>query len=339
MFKRLKDWVVSLTRHKYAVPAMATVSFTESSFFLVPPDVMLAPMAMANKNKAWRLAFICTLASTLGAVLGYAIGLALFEAIGQPIIESYDAQDEFDKFLFYYDAWGGWVVFISAVSFIPFKLATIASGVVGLNPLVFVLASLVGRGLRFYLVTLAMVTDPRKWLADAKIHLSLLWLGMAGVIVLALLMQHVGGYQPCAMCLTQRLPYYAGLLAVPLIGLAVQYRRDTLYQYGLIAVSLMFTAGAAYAAYHAGVEWKWWPGPDTCAATGAGPQTIDQLMNSLQNDRLVPCDDAPWRLFGISMAGYNTLASCGLAAFALWPFYGDAVLNRLNLQVKHDQTS
>ncbi|MGC6472783.1 MAG: disulfide bond formation protein B [Parvibaculales bacterium] len=328
-----------MTQHKYAVPAMATVSFTESSFFLVPPDVMLAPMAMANKPKAWRLAFICTLASTLGALFGYAIGMVLFDVVGKPIIAAYDAQEEFDKFLFYYDAWGGWVVFISAISFIPFKLATIASGVVGLNPLVFVIASLVGRGMRFYLVTLAMVTDPRKWLADSRLHLVLLWLGMAGVIALALLMQHVGGYQPCDMCLKQRLPYYVGLVAVPLVGLAWHQNRETLYHHGLIAVSLLFAAGGAYAAYHAGVEWKWWPGPDTCGATGTGPQTIDQLMNSLQHDQLVPCDEAAWRFLGISMAGYNALASFGLAAFALWPFYGDIVLKKLNLQVKHDQTS
>lgn len=279
------------------------------------------------------------MASTLGALFGYAIGMVLFDMIGKPIIETYNAQDEFDKFLFYYDAWGGWVVFISAISFIPFKLATIASGVVGLNPIVFLIASFIGRGLRFYLVTLAMVADPRKWLADAKIHLALLWLGIAGVIVLALLMQYVGGYQPCEMCLKQRLPYYAGLISVPVLGLAILQNREAVYRCGLIGISLLFAAGSAYAAYHAGVEWKWWPGPDTCGATGTGPQTIEQLMSSLQNDRLVACDEAAWRLFGISMAGYNALVSFGLAIFALWPFYGDAVLTKLNLQVKHDQTS
>ncbi len=334
MFKKLKDWVVSLTRHKYAVPAMALVSFTESSFFLVPPDVMLAPMAMVNKVRAWRLAFICTLASTLGALLGYAIGLALFDVIGKPIIESYQAQDKFDKFLFHYESWGGWVVFMSAVSFIPFKLATIASGVVGLNPIVFIIASFIGRGMRFYLVTLIVVSDPRKWLANAQSHLGLLWLAMLGVIGFVLAMEYMGGYQPCDMCLNQRVPYYIGLGFIPLFALAHYCQHRRLYRYGLIGLSLLFAFGSAYGVYHAGIEWKWWQGPDSCGAVGGTPQTIEQLINILQDVRIVPCDEAPWRFFGISMAGYNALISIGLSGFALWPFYGKHILKKLNLQGK-----
>lgn len=328
MMKRLKNWVISLSQHKYAEAALALVSFTESSFFLVPPDVMLAPMVLANRAKAMRLAFICTLASVLGALFGYFIGMVLFDLIGQPILEAYQAQSAFDKFLHYYQLWGFWVVLISAVSFIPFKIATLASGVVAMNPIVFIIACVLGRGLRFFGVAFVLSQNPRDWLLTPARHLSLLWLGMLAVILAALGMQYIAGYQPCEMCLYQRWPYYTGLVFAPLLAVLIYQQKNGLYQHGLKLVSLIFFSGAIYAAYHAGVEWQWWAGPDSCGGTGGALNTIDDLMRSLETTKIVPCDEAAWRLFGISMAGYNALASFGLSVFALLPIYGARVLDK-----------
>ena len=121
--KKLHDWCRSLANHVYAKWALAFISFIESSFFPVPPDVMLAPMVLADKSRALSNAFICTFASVLGAILGYIIGRYLFEFIGTPILEAYSAQAAFEKFTGFYEDWGFWIVIISAISFIPFKVA------------------------------------------------------------------------------------------------------------------------------------------------------------------------------------------------------------------------
>ena len=150
MLHALYDRTLALSAHRHAAWGLAGVSFLESSVFPIPPDVILLPMVLANRTKAWFLASICTLASVLGALLGYAIGFLLWETIGQPIIAFYNGQAAFDKFLGFYDLWGVWVVLAAAISFLPFKVATVASGVSGLALGPFVLASVLGRGLRFF---------------------------------------------------------------------------------------------------------------------------------------------------------------------------------------------
>lgn len=152
MLRRLYDWTLELSAHRRAGWALGGVSFIESAFFPIPPDLMLIPMVLADRAKAWRLAFICTLASALGALFGYAIGLIFWETIGQPIIHFYDASAAFNRFVSFYDAWGIWIVLAAAISFLPFKVATIASGVAGLAIIPFFLVSLVGRGIRFFAV-------------------------------------------------------------------------------------------------------------------------------------------------------------------------------------------
>ena len=150
LLRTIYDRTLALSAHRRADWALAAVSFIESSFFPVPPDVMLVPMVLAERAKAWRYALFCTLASVLGALLGYAIGYLFFEAVGKPIVEFYNGQAAFDRFVLFYDDWGIWIVLAAAVSFLPFKVATIASGVSGLGLVPFLLASLIGRGLRFF---------------------------------------------------------------------------------------------------------------------------------------------------------------------------------------------
>ena len=152
MLRRLYDFTLDLSAHRHAGWGLGVVSFIESSFFPIPPDLMLIPMVLAERSKAWIYAAICTLASVAGAVLGYYIGYALWETVGQPVIAFYNGQAAFEKFTGFYDVWGVWIVLAAAISFLPYKVATIASGVAGLALGPFLLASLAGRGIRFFAV-------------------------------------------------------------------------------------------------------------------------------------------------------------------------------------------
>ncbi|MCU0819440.1 MAG: DedA family protein [Beijerinckiaceae bacterium] len=152
MFKRLYDWTLSLAASRRAPQALAVVSFTESSFFPVPPDVMLVPMVMAKPEKAWNYALICTIASVLGALLGYAIGALLYDTLGAWLIRLYGYGDKMENFRQLYQEHGHWIILIKGLTPIPFKIVTIASGLAGYDLLMFVLLCLVTRAGRFYIV-------------------------------------------------------------------------------------------------------------------------------------------------------------------------------------------
>jgi membrane protein YqaA with SNARE-associated domain len=153
MLRRLYDWTMSLAGTRHAERALAGVSFVESSFFPIPPDVLLIPMVLSDRSRWIRYAVICTIASVLGALLGYAIGAFLFDVIGQPILKLYNAEQSFAKIQDWYDAWGGWGVLFAAITPFPYKVLTIFSGFTGLDLLTFVAVSVLGRGFRFFLVT------------------------------------------------------------------------------------------------------------------------------------------------------------------------------------------
>ncbi|WP_176086378.1 YqaA family protein [Martelella sp. HB161492] len=152
MLRRLYDWTMSLASTRHAERALFAVSFAESSFFPIPPDVLLIPMVIAKPAKWLRIALICTIASILGAMLGYAIGAFLFEAIGKPILAFYGKQDSFEKIAEWYNTWGGWGVLFAAITPFPYKVLTIFSGATGLNFAIFLLVSVIGRAFRFFIV-------------------------------------------------------------------------------------------------------------------------------------------------------------------------------------------
>ena len=151
MLRSLYDWVIAMANKRYANFALAGISFTESAFFPIPPDVLLVPMVLANRRRAFRIAGICTIASVLGGLFGYAIGLWLFESVGLPLIEFYGSEGKFEKFKEYYHIWGGWIVGAGGFTPLPYKVITIASGVTKLDLGIFILASVISRGLRFYI--------------------------------------------------------------------------------------------------------------------------------------------------------------------------------------------
>lgn len=152
LFQNLYDKVLVWSRYRHATRYLGVLSFAESSFFPIPPDVMLAPMVIAQRQRAWWLATLTTLTSVIGGVAGYLIGMFLFEQLGQPLIDFYHAQEKFDQVRQLFIEKGVWIVLIAGFTPIPYKLFTITSGVMSMALLPFVLASTVGRGARFFLV-------------------------------------------------------------------------------------------------------------------------------------------------------------------------------------------
>lgn len=192
MLRNLYDRTLALSAHRHAGWGLAFVSFIESSFFPIPPDLMLIPMVLAERSKAWAYAAVCTLASVAGALLGYLIGYALWESLGRPVIEFYNGAAAFNRFTEFYDIWGGWIVLAAAISFLPYKVATIASGVAGLALLPFVMASLAGRGLRFFAVAaLIYYFGPQiRTLIDK--YFNLLSLAFVGLLLLGFVLLGAG---------------------------------------------------------------------------------------------------------------------------------------------------
>ncbi len=152
MLRKLYDKTMALAGHPRAERWLALVSFAEASFFPIPPDVMMLPMILAERRRAWRIALITSLASLAGAFLGYAIGYFFYESIGEPILQAYGLLHKFEEFQQLYNEWGFWIVLAAGFTPIPFKVMTIASGVTGMALLPFALAALVGRSARFFLV-------------------------------------------------------------------------------------------------------------------------------------------------------------------------------------------
>lgn len=153
MLRKLYDFTMSLAATRHAEKSLATISFIESSFFPIPPDVLLIPMVLADRSKWFRYALICTIASVLGALLGYAIGAFLYEVVGVPILRFYGQEAAFAEIAALYNKWGGWAILFGAVTPFPYKVLAIFSGATGFSVPLLILVSIVGRGLRFFIVS------------------------------------------------------------------------------------------------------------------------------------------------------------------------------------------
>jgi membrane protein YqaA with SNARE-associated domain len=152
MMKQLYDWMMRMAASSRAPWALALVSFIESSFFPIPPDVMLIPMVLSRREQAWWFATIATVASVLGGLLGYAIGFYFYDTIGLPILKFYRREHALDAFIEFVHTYGVPAVIIKGATPIPFKVVTIAAGVAKMNLPAFIGASIIARAMRFYLV-------------------------------------------------------------------------------------------------------------------------------------------------------------------------------------------
>ncbi len=171
------------SRHPRAPWYLGALSFAESSFFPVPPDVMLAPMSMAQPKKAWRFALLTTLASVAGGVLGYLIGSLAFDLVAGWLQQA----GYYEKYLLareWFDRWGFWAVFVAGFSPIPYKVFTITAGVISMSFLPFVLASVIGRGARFFLVAGLMAWGGPAM--EERLHRYMDWIGWGLVVLVAL---------------------------------------------------------------------------------------------------------------------------------------------------------
>lgn len=152
MIRALYDWAMRQAGTKHALWSMAAVSFIESSVFPIPPDLLLIPIVLADRKRAFAVAALCTVASVIGGFLGYAIGYFLFETVGRPIFEFYHIMDRFHATQEAFSQWGVWIIIVKGMTPIPYKLLTIASGALHFNLVLFAIASLISRSLRFFLV-------------------------------------------------------------------------------------------------------------------------------------------------------------------------------------------
>ncbi len=186
IFARLYDRVLAWSRHPRAQHVLAGLSFAESSFFPVPPDVMLAPMVLARPERGWWFASITTAASVVGGLFGYLIGLFAIEAI-MPWVEQFGYLPAYQKAGQWFAEWGVWVVLLAGFSPIPYKVFTIAAGAVSMALAPFVLASTVGRGGRFFLVAAVMKFGGARYEPVLRRYIDVLGWLMVGLLVVGFL--------------------------------------------------------------------------------------------------------------------------------------------------------
>lgn len=152
MLRALYDWTLSLARSPHALWALAFVAFIESSVFPIPPDVLMIAMIIAAPSRAFVIAGVAAVASVAGGIAGYGIGFYAFETVGRPVLEFYGKEAYFAEFAERYNAWGAWAVLMAGVTPFPYKVITILSGFTHLSLPVFIVASIIARSLRFFIV-------------------------------------------------------------------------------------------------------------------------------------------------------------------------------------------
>ena len=186
LFSPLYDRAMRWARHPHAPWYLGGLSFAESSFFPVPPDVMLAPMSLAQPGRAWHFALLTTVTSVMGGVLGYLIGMLAFDVI-EPWLTDAGYHEKYLLAKAWFDRWGFWAVFLAGFSPIPYKVFTITAGVIAMAFLPFVLASIVGRGARFFLVAGLMVLGGKRM--EDQLRRWVDWLGwLTAVTVVVIVM-------------------------------------------------------------------------------------------------------------------------------------------------------
>jgi membrane protein YqaA with SNARE-associated domain len=184
MLRRIYDWCIDAAHKPYALWIMGAVAFAESSFFPIPPDVMLIPMSLARPQRAWLYALVCTATSVLGGILGYAIGALLYDSVGHWLITLYGLSDKIDAFRASYAQWGALIIIGKGLTPIPYKLVTIASGFAGYNVGLFILCSIIARGGRFFIVAILLNRYGDTIRAEIEKRLGL-WVALGAAVLVA----------------------------------------------------------------------------------------------------------------------------------------------------------
>jgi len=183
MLRRLYDWCIDAAGKPHAAWVMGAVSFAESSFFPVPPDIMLVPMSLARPDRAWHYAITCTVASVAGGVLGYLIGALLYDSVGAWIVHIFRYGDKIEAVRQGFAQYGGWIIVLKGVTPIPYKIVTIASGFAGYNFASFVLLSVLTRGARFFAEAFLLKRFGPRARAIIEERLGF-WLGLSALVLL-----------------------------------------------------------------------------------------------------------------------------------------------------------
>lgn len=152
MFRPMYDWVLRMAHHRHALRSLAVVSFAESSFFPIPPDAMLVPMVLARRDQAYLIATVCTVASILGGIFGYAIGYYLWDSVGQWLVQLYHMEAKVEALRQGYADYGAAIILLKGLTPIPFKLVTLASGFFAFNFPLFVILATITRAARFFII-------------------------------------------------------------------------------------------------------------------------------------------------------------------------------------------
>lgn len=184
MIRPLYNWVLRQAEKPYAEWVLFAMAFAEASFFPIPPDILLVPLVATRRDKAWRLAAICTAGSVLGGLLGYSIGMFAMATLGQWLINTYHLQHAFQAFHDGFNKWGVLIILGKGLTPIPFKLVTIASGVAGLNLISFVLAALATRGVRFFVIAALVRKYGEPILVFIDKYLTWVALGVLAAIII-----------------------------------------------------------------------------------------------------------------------------------------------------------
>ena len=173
MFRPMYDWVLRMAHHRHALRSLAVVSFAESSFFPIPPDVMVVPMVLARRDQAYLIATVCTVASVIGGIFGYAIGHYLMESIGQWLVQLYHMESKFEALRHGYDQYGAAIILLKGLTPIPFKLVTIASGLFHFNFPLFVILATITRAARFFIIAalLKRFGEPMQAFIEKRLNL------------------------------------------------------------------------------------------------------------------------------------------------------------------------
>lgn len=194
MFKNLYSWTIRQAESRRAPYVLGAIAFAESSFFPIPPDVILVPMSLARPKSAWTYALICTVASVLGGMLGYAIGALLYESVALPVLQFYHLSDKIEPLRACYGQWGWLVILLKGFTPIPFKIVTIGTGILGYNFAMFVLMSVITRGARFFVLAAILHRFGETLKAALEKHFVSLMLLIGGTVVLGVwLVIHFGG--------------------------------------------------------------------------------------------------------------------------------------------------